>query len=319
MSLIVVGSINTDLVVRGPRLPCPGETVLGGDFYRAAGGKGANQAVAAARVNRHRVSLVAALGDDDFGREALAGLRAEQLDCRHVKTVAGQASGVALILVDRHGQNCISVASGANDQLTADDVHALPDALFQSSRVLLASLEVPLETVGAALERAKRAGLTTVLNPAPASPAVLDCGLLRLVDVLTPNEHEAALLAGSEVIDRQTGSKAGRALRTAGCGAVIVTLGEQGCVVVGEETAPLDAIDVEAVDATAAGDAFSGVLAAALSEGLPLVEAARRAGVAAGLTVTRRGAQSSLPTAEEVEAMQARIASGEGEKRRAEP
>ncbi|MEQ8787408.1 MAG: ribokinase [Pirellulaceae bacterium] len=302
VTLIVVGSINTDLVVRGPRLPQPGETVLGGTFYRAAGGKGANQAVAAARGGRRPVALVSAVGDDDFGREALAGLRREGIDCERVKTVAGEASGIALILVDQQGENCISVASGANRFLLPDDIDSLPDALLERASALLASLEVPLETTAAALRRARGAGLTTVLNPAPASPALVSSGVLEHVDLLTPNEHEAAMLTRMEVDSPEAAIEAGRMLRTLGCGAVVVTLGERGCVVVAEDTLVLEAIRVEPVDATAAGDAFSGVLAAMLGEGVPLPEAARRATIAAGLTVTRRGAQPSLPTWQEVEA-----------------
>jgi ribokinase len=301
--LLVVGSTNTDLVVRGPRLPRPGETVLGGSFYQAAGGKGANQAVAAVRGGRGSVTFVSAVGDDDFGRQALAGLRREGVNCEQIKTVAGLPSGIALILVDQQGENCISVASGANQFLLPENIQALPDDLFAKSRVLLASLEVPLETVAAALRRAKQAGLTTVLNPAPASREMDAIALLNHVDVLTPNQHEAALLAETAVDGPESAIAAGRRLQSLGCKTVIVTLGENGCVVVVDRRVEvLPAMQVEAVDATAAGDAYSGVLAASLAEGATLIEAAQRASVAAGLSVTKEGAQPSLPMREEIEA-----------------
>jgi ribokinase len=300
--LIVVGSTNTDLVVRGPRLPQPGETVLGGSFYRAAGGKGANQAVAAVRGGRGPVTFVSAVGDDDFGRLALAGLRREGVSCEQMKTVAGRPSGIALILVDQQGENCISVASGANQFLLPEDIQALPDDLFTQSRVLLASLEVPLETAAEALRRAKQAGLTTVLNPAPASREMDAIALLKHVDVLTPNQHEAALLAETAVDRPESAIAAGRRLQSFGCKTVIVTLGENGCVVVDRQVEVLPAMQVEAVDATAAGDAYSGVLAASLAEDAALLEAAQRATVAAGLSVTREGAQPSLPLRDEIEA-----------------
>jgi ribokinase len=195
-SIIVLGSINTDLVIRGPRLPRPGETVLGGEFYQAAGGKGANQAVAAARLAQEAVTFIGATGDDALGASARQGLSRENLVCAYLKVVPQQPTGVALILVDERGQNAISVASGANRHLLPQDVEAIPDAVFDSARVLLTSLESPLETVAAALRRSKDNGLVTILNPAPAMREIADRSILTLVDVLTPNEGEAATLAG---------------------------------------------------------------------------------------------------------------------------
>ncbi|MGE5191988.1 MAG: PfkB family carbohydrate kinase, partial [Deltaproteobacteria bacterium] len=192
--IIVMGSINTDLVIRGPRLPGPGETVIGGEFYQAAGGKGANQAVAAARAALDPVTFLGAVGDDGLGQAALERFQAENLICDYLKVIPGKPSGVALILVDESGQNLISVAAGANACLSPAAVDAIPEAVFSAAKVFLTCLETPLETVARGLARARRAGLLTILNPAPASRDVLDSGILSLVDVLTPNAGEAALL-----------------------------------------------------------------------------------------------------------------------------
>ncbi|MGH7139620.1 MAG: PfkB family carbohydrate kinase, partial [Pirellulales bacterium] len=180
--IIVVGSVNTDLVIRVPHLPRPGETVLGGEFFQAAGGKGANQAVAAARVAREPVAFVGAVGDDAFGRQSLEKLRCENLDLRGMQVVLGMASGVAQIFVDARGENSIAVATGANAALTPDCIDALPQELFSAARVLLTSLETPLETVVRALERGKQFGLCTILNPAPAGTLIKRLELLELVD-----------------------------------------------------------------------------------------------------------------------------------------
>jgi ribokinase len=301
--IIVVGSINTDLVIRGPRLPGPGETVIGGEFYQAAGGKGANQAVAAARAALEPVTFVGAVGDDGLGQAALGRFRSENLVCDYLKTVAGEPSGVALILVDETGQNLISVAAGANAHLTEQDLEALPEEVFSAASVFLTCLETPLPTVAVGLRRAKRAGLLTILNPAPACREILDAGLLKLVDVLTPNEGEAALLAGtsaSHADDEAAAVRAARLLQAQGCQQVIVTRGSAGCLVVAEEVTHIPAVSVRAIDATAAGDAFNGALAAALSEGRSLCEAAQWANAAAAVSVTRRGAQPSLPSRAEI-------------------
>jgi len=301
--VIVVGSINTDLVIRGPRLPAPGETVGGGEFYQAAGGKGANQAVAAARAALDRVTFLGAVGDDELGHAALNRLRAENLVGDYLRTVAGESSGVALILVDQAGQNLISVAPGANLRLTPQDVDAIPHDVFAAAKVFLTCLETPLVTVAHGLRRAKEARLTTVLNPAPAAPEILEGDLLSLVDVLTPNEGEAALLAAGSAIGEsreQSAVRAARWLQQRGCKQVIVTCGAQGCIVVDREVTAMAGKSVSAVDTTAAGDAFNGVLAVALSEGRPLREAARWANAAAAISVTRLGAQPSLPTRQEI-------------------
>jgi ribokinase len=300
--VIVLGSINTDLVIRGPRLPGPGETVLGHEFYQAAGGKGANQAVAAARAARQSVRFVAAVGDDAFGHESLRRLRDENLLCDAIRVVAGQASGVALILVDERGQNLISVASGANWHLHPSDFDRLDAAELANARVFLTCLESPLETVTHALQRAKQAGLQTILNPAPANIEIVARGLLRWVDVLTPNEREAALLTG---IDLSRGPPAEEAaverLREMGAAAIVLTLGDRGCLVADGRTTRIPAVTVTSIDATAAGDAFNGALAVGLAEGHSLVEAAEWATVAASISVTHKGAQPSLPRRREID------------------
>jgi ribokinase len=217
------------------------------------------------------------------------------------------ASGVALILVDERGQNLISVAAGANACLTPADIDALPDSVFSTARVFLTCLETPLETVARALERAKRAGLLTILNPAPAVRNVVTTDLLSLVDVVTPNAGEAALLTFGEIrtddrCDEVAIVESARELQKCGCKQVVVTLGAEGCLVVDRETGRIPGRHVEAVDATAAGDAFNGALAVALSEGRRLEEAARWANAAAAISVTRRGAQPSLATRREIDA-----------------
>jgi ribokinase len=294
--VVVLGSVNTDLVIRGPQLPKPGETVLGGEFYRAAGGKGANQAVAAARLGNEPVTFIAAIGDDDFGQASLDGFSRENLITCHIKSVAGAPSGVALILVDQNGENCISVASGANWQLTPEYIDALPQSVFDDAEIFLTCLESPLPTVACGLERARQAGCRTILNPAPAHPELLQTNCLSLSDVITPNASEATALTGLSVADRQSATVAAQQLIELGCRAAIVTLGSAGSVLVDRgEVAFIPAEQVKAVDSTAAGDAFNGALAVAWAGGQSLSAAARWASTAAALSVTRPGAQPSLP------------------------
>ena len=305
--IIVLGSVNIDLVMHVPRLPSPGETVLGGRFFEVHGGKGANQAVAAARAARGPVAFVAAVGADRYGQEALASLAREGLLCDHVRVAPDEATGVALILVDAEAENLIAVASGANELLSTADVDRLPDAWFGPQNVFLTCLESPLTTVHHALVRARLFGLTTVLNPAPANE-MLPSDVLELVDVLIPNEHEIAALASMHVYDHPSAVAAACRLQERGCRKVIVTRGAAGCTVVGDGAAEagraveLPARAVQAVDTTAAGDAFNGALAVRLAEGASLVEAARWANVAASISVTRSGAQPSLPRRDEIDA-----------------
>ena len=297
--LLVLGSVNTDLVIRTATLPRPGETVLGGHFFQAAGGKGANQAVAAARLSQDPVTFIAAVGDDDYGKAALDGLRTEHLETEFVTVVSGCTTGVALIMVDENGQNCISVASGANARLSPEAIGRISPAVFARHAVFLACLETPFDTVCGAIVRARNAGLLTILNPAPAAET-LELPLDH-VDVLTPNAVEAGALTGRSISSPDDAAQAAADLCDQGCGAVVVTLGDRGAVVFEHGTSShLPAVPVDAVDATAAGDAFNGALAVRLGEGAALVEAARFATRAAASSVTKLGAQPSLPKRSEV-------------------
>lgn len=304
--ILVVGSVNVDLVLRLPQLPRPGETVLGGTFLQAAGGKGGNQAVAAARAGG-QVKFLAAVGADDYGWQALDGYEREGIDCQHFFPIESAATGIATILVDAQGENMIGVASGANALLAPQHVDRLSEETFAATAVLLASLEIPLETVAQALKRARCMHVRTILNPAPALEAAGEPGLLELVDILTPNEGEAARLTGRSEPPHHPSDRlefaegAARELRRRGAREVVVTLGELGCLVVAEQTTHLPAVAVTPVDATAAGDAFNGALAVALAEGKSLVDAARWANRAAGLATTVAGAQPSLPSRAEID------------------
>jgi len=289
--IVVVGSANTDLVVRGERIPRPGETVLGGALVRAAGGKGANQAVAAARLGA-AVSLVARVGDDDFGRDALAGYAREGIDISHCRVDPDAPSGVALILVDVHGENAIAVAPGANGRLSPADVDAAAPAI-RSADLLLLQLETPLPTVLHAARTARAAGVPVLLDPAPAPPDGLPAELVALVSILKPNATEATRLAGHA----DDAAAAARRLVGLGPGLVIVTLGADGALVAtADGVGHVPAYPVRAIDSTAAGDAFTAALAVGLAEGRPPLEAARRAAAAGALAATRPGAQPSLPT-----------------------
>lgn len=293
--IVVVGSSNTDLVVRVPHLPAPGETVLGGEFVMAAGGKGANQAVAAARLGAE-VAVVARIGQDIFGDRMLIGLQREGIRTRHIIVDPKAASGVALIAVDSSGENYIAVASGANMRLSPADVQSA-EATLQKADVLLLQLEIPVETALAASNIAHQAGVRVILNPAPAPSTPLPSELLANVDVLTPNKVEACSLAGTQLDARL----AARQLAESGVRAVIVTLGALGALLVTRETEQhVPGFAVQAVDTTAAGDAFTGGLAVALAQKRTLAEAVRYANACGALSATRLGAQPSLPTAEEV-------------------
>jgi ribokinase len=297
-SVIVVGSANTDLTVQLPHLPAQGETVLGHDLHTAFGGKGANQALAAQRAGAH-VSLVAKLGQDRYGQDYAQYLRGAGLDVSGVCWDPVLPSGVALITVDRRGHNQIAVAPGANGALTPDDLQGL-EAHFAPGQVLLTQLEIPLATVEAALRRAKAAGLITVLNPAPAR--ALPARLRRCIDILVPNEVEAAVLCGRPASTLRQARGVARLLHQTGYRTVIITLGHRGVVYTAEDgIVHLPACPVQAKDTTAAGDTFVGYLACALAEGQTLPAALRLANAAAALAVTRLGAQSSIPYRQEAQ------------------
>jgi len=296
----VVGSLNMDLVARAARIPQPGETVIGGEFRNVPGGKGANQAVAAARLGA-QVSMVGRVGRDAFAGPLLDSLAADGIDHTFVIQDPHAATGVALIVVDDAGENSIVVASGANMRLSPTDVNAAETAIAGADALLL-QLESPLETVTRAAELARAHGVTVILNPAPARPLPVE--LLALVNVLIPNESETALLTGMPVGDQAEAEAAAGALRTMGVGTVILTLGQRGALLAREkEIVVCPAFDVTPVDTTAAGDAFVGGFAVALAEGRPLLEAARWGNGAGALATTKLGAQPSLPARQELETL----------------
>lgn len=288
-----------DLVTRAPRLPRGGETLIGESFCTIPGGKGANQAVAAARLGA-QVSMVGCVGTDAYGEQLRGALLAEGIDCQAVSVVDG-SSGVALIVVDDNSQNAIVIVAGANGVLTPEVVDRF-DAVLQSADVIICQLEVPDATVGHALKRGRELGKIVILNPAPASH-VLPSQWYGYVDYLIPNESEAAMLSGLAVDSLETAEAAATHLIAAGAGKVIVTLGAQGLMFAnGSSFEHFPAPLVKAVDTTAAGDTFVGGFAAALAAGKSEVEAIRFGQVAAALSVTRAGAQPSIPTLPEVQA-----------------
>ena len=295
--IVVIGSSNTDMVVKIPSLPSPGETVLGGDFLVAAGGKGANQAVAAARLGAS-VGLVARIGRDMFGDQSIENFEADGILTDFVVRDESQPSGVALIMVDDAGENMIAVASGANAGLTCSDVERA-GGYIEKSTVLLMQLEVPIEVVRFAAQLGKRSGCTVILNPAPAQ--TLDRELLSDISILTPNEKEAEALTGIEPIDLETARSSAQILRDTGVESVVITLGEKGAYLLSDGYSGLiPAPRVVAKDTTAAGDAFNGALAHAISRDLELSESVKYANQVAALAVTRVGAQPSLPSREMV-------------------
>jgi ribokinase len=287
-----------DLVVKSPRIPVPGETILGGEFLMVAGGKGANQAVAAAKLGA-KVFFVARLGNDLFGRKSLDNFRLEGLDATYVSLTSDAPSGVALIAVDHAGNNAIVVAPGANARLSPDDVRRA-EAQIRSAGAVVAQLEVPMATVQCAAEIARDAGVPFILNPAPAQ--WLSPSLLSKVSVMTPNETEARILTGVDVVDAASARRAAELLLSAGVKAVIITLGSKGFLLAeGNATELVPAMEVRAVDTTAAGDAFTGSLAVGVAQGQSLREAALFANRVAAFSVTRLGAQPSMPTRQELE------------------
>ena len=296
--IVVVGSSNTDMIIQLDRIPRPGETILGGEFVTAAGGKGANQAVGAARAGGN-VTFIARVGADIFGTQAVAGFRKDGINVSHVFRDAAAPSGVALIFVAKDGENSIAVAGGANGKLSPADVKQAAKAIG-SAAVLVAQLETPLATVQAAADIAAKAGVRFILNPAPARP--LPDALLKRVSILTPNETEAELLTGIKVTNEATAAKAAAKLRSRGVQTVILTLGSRGAFIADDKGKQLvPGFKVKAVDTTAAGDIFNGALAVALAEGKALPDAVRFSNAAAAISVTRLGAQPSAPKRTEIE------------------
>lgn len=297
--IVVVGSSNTDMIIKLDRIPLPGETRLGGEFMTAAGGKGANQAVAAARAGGD-VTLVARVGEDMFGERAVAGLVECGINVEHVRQDK-KPSGVALIFVGEDGENSIAVGSGANAMLSPTDVHQA-QASIDAADIVMMQLESPLLTVQAAAESAAAKHVRVILNPAPAQP--LPDALLKLVSVLTPNETEAELLTGVKVLDDASCDQAADILLSKGVKVVVITLGSKGAYVATSEwRRHVPGFPATAVDTTAAGDCFNGALGVALAEGMEMLDAVRFANAAGSIAVTRMGAQPSAPSRQEIEAL----------------
>ncbi|RMH12282.1 MAG: ribokinase [Planctomycetota bacterium] len=291
----IVGSINMDLVVRTPRLPAPGQTLMGGPFTRFPGGKGANQAVAAARAGAD-VSIVGAVGDDEHAASMRRTLEENGVDISQLALREGSATGVALITVDEQGENTIVVAPGANASVGPDDVEAAGDAI-RNADVLLMQLEIPLDAVIRAAEVARASHTKVVLNAAPAR--ALPHQLLQLLDVLIVNRGEAAVICGRT--DREAPESLARGLKQLGVSDLVITLGSEGALYAGARTIRIPAFLVEPIDTVGAGDAFAGAFAVALAERMPSERALRFASAAGALATTRDGAIPSLPGREEIE------------------
>ena len=302
-NVVVVGSSNTDMIIQMKSIPRPGETLLGGRFSIAPGGKGANQAVAAARAAGPggKVTFVAKVGQDLFGDQTIAGLKKDKISTDYVFRDKKNASGVALIYVAEDGENSIGVASGANGALSPADVKKAAKVIAESD-ILVMQLETPLPTVLEAAKTADKAGVPVILNPAPMQP--LPEELLRKITILTPNETEAESLTGITVTDKKTAEEAASILHRKGVPIVIITMGAKGVYLSAPECKKMiKSFKVKAVDSTAAGDVFNGALATALSQEIGLLEAIRFAIAAAAISVTRLGAQPSVPTRKEIEKM----------------
>ncbi len=295
--IAVVGSSNTDMVIKTSKLPVPGETILGGEFFMNAGGKGANQAVAAARLGGN-VTFIAKTGDDVFGKQTRQLFANENINTDYLVMDPGHPSGVALITVDAKGENCIVVAPGSNNYLLNDDIDQARDEILRSEIVLM-QLEIPLETVEYVANIAFEAGKRVILNPAPALQITDE--LLAKLYMITPNETEAELISGITVRDVDSATLAARNLYDRGVKVVIITLGSKGALLfTGKEAKLIQSPKVKAIDTTAAGDVFNGAIAVAISEGLELGKAVEFACKAAAISVTRMGAQASAPFRKEI-------------------
>jgi len=316
--IVVIGSCNTDMVIKSERLPAPGETIIGGVFLMNPGGKGANQAVAAARMGGN-VTFITKTGNDHFGKQSIELYQAEKINTDYIRSDPEHPSGIALITVDAKGENCIVVASGANATLSPADIDNAKDEI-ESAGIVLMQLEIPMETVEYAAQIAHQKGVKVILNPAPAQP--LSDQLLKSVHIIIPNMTEAEMLSGVKVTDWASAKEAADVISKRGVKVVVLTLGALGALVKeGDQIHQIDAIPVTAVDTTAAGDTFCGTLCVGLSEGLseglpeeltvglsegfsnglPIVDAVKLACSASAISVTRMGAQASIPYRKDIQ------------------
>ncbi len=303
MNIVVIGSTNIDMVIKVPRIPTPGETILGGDFSSVMGGKGANQAVAVARslAKNQQVSFVSRLGNDVYGKQALTSFKQDNIDTDYIQVDEHLATGIALINVSASGENSISVASGANAKLSVADVE-LADNRIRQADVLLMQLETPLATIKRAAEIANAANVPVILNPAPAPLTALSDDVLRLISVITPNETETLQLTGLAVTDLVSADLAAQVLLDKGVSTVILTLGAKGAFIKTREFSQYVAgFKVNTLDTTAAGDAFNGAVAVAVAEGKSLEDAVSFANAAAALSVTTFGAQPSIASRQAID------------------
>ena len=296
-NICVIGSLNMDLVVNVDTMPKPGQTIIGSNFKEVPGGKGANQAVAMARLNGN-VSMIGKVGEDGFGQTLINSLKNDKVDTTYIQTANG-ATGVALITVDKNAQNSIVVSPGANFEVKEDDIDNNIEAIKNSDIVVL-QLETPLDTIKYALNKAKELNKYTILNPAPA--VKLDDEIIKNVDLLTPNETELEIISGVSIETEEDIQKAAQIMIEKGVKELIVTLGSKGSLYINKEKSMFKkAYKVEAVDTTAAGDSYTGALAVALSQDKGMEEAMDFASKVGALSVLKEGAQSSLPTLEDVE------------------
>lgn len=295
--IVVIGSSNTDMVIKADHLPAPGETIIGDQFFMNPGGKGANQAVAAARLGG-QVSFITKTGNDLFGRQSKQLFLEEGIQSNYIFSDPTLPSGVALITVDQNGENCIVVASGANATLNPDDIDKARLEI-ESASIILMQLEIPIKTVEYVAKLAKSKGIPVILNPAPVCSLrdeILDC-----ISILTPNRKEAEMLSRIPVTEIESAKKAAEIISRKGVKTIIITLGSKGALIYeNDEFIIVSAVKVNAIDTTAAGDVFNGALVVALAEGKSNKEAVQFACAAAGITVTRMGAQSSVPYRREV-------------------
>lgn len=299
--ILVIGSSNTDMVIKSKHIPRIGETILGGNFFMNPGGKGANQAVACARLGGD-VTFICKTGNDIFGNQSKQIFKNEKINTTYVFSDVDEPSGVALILVDENAENCISVASGANSLLRPVDIKSAEEAI-QKADILLMQLEIPIESVELAAKLAKEKGKLVILNPAPAPSLQLTEELLNNIDIIIPNETEAETISGIKVNDKESAIQAAQRIHEMGVKKVIITLGRKGALLFdGEQIIFFPAFKVKAIDTTAAGDCFCAALSIAISEGQNLNDALKFACKASAISVTRQGAQSSAPYRAEVDA-----------------